>query len=63
MFLPIMTEANSLRYFNYNCRVYLIHLEELEKLVFFQSNEGFVIKSLIRKLSVPKTCRLSEGQI
>lgn len=60
MLLPIMTEAKSLRYCNCNCRVCLIHLGELEKLAFFQSNEGFIIKSLIRKLSVPKTYRLSE---
>lgn len=35
MLLPIMTEAKCLSYYNYNCRICLIHLEELEKLVFF----------------------------
>lgn len=44
MLLPIMTEAKSLRYCNYNYRVCLIHLGELEQLAFFQSNEGFYYK-------------------
>lgn len=63
MLLSIMTEAKSLRYCNYNCRVCLIHIKELEKLVFFQSNKGFIIKTLIRKLFDLKTYRPSEGQV
>jgi hypothetical protein len=48
-------EAKCLGYCNCNCRVRLICLEELGKLICFQSNESFIVKSLIRKLSVPKT--------